>query len=64
MITEQLLEGWMNESDAMRTINCKRTTLYYLRKNGKVGYSKIGRKVFYEIASINNLLKLNKTDAR
>ncbi len=64
MSTEQLLEGWMNESDTMKALNCKKTTLYYLRKNSKLGYSKIGNKIFYDVASINNLLKLNRTDAR
>ncbi len=63
MKEEQLLNDWANEAIAMRNLNCKKSTLYYLRKNGKLTYSKIGRKVFYSISSINKLLDENRINA-
>jgi hypothetical protein len=63
MKEEQLLNDWANEAITMQTLNCKKSTLYYLRKNEKLTYSKIGRKVFYSISSINKLLNENRKDA-
>lgn len=63
MKTEKLLSDWLSEPLAMQELNCKKSTLYYLRKNKKITSSKVGRKVFYSLSSINQLLNDNKIDA-
>ena len=63
MKEEQLLNDWANEAITMQTLNCKKSTLYYLRKKEKLTYSKIGRKVFYSISSINKLLDENRKNS-
>lgn len=63
MKTEKLLNDWVNEPQTMQELNCKKSTLYYLRKNKKITSSKIGRKIFYSLSSINQLLNDNKTNA-
>lgn len=63
MEAEQLLDDWLNEALTMQKLGCKKTTLYYLRINKKITYSKIGRKIFYSISSINHLLNQNKINA-
>ena len=60
----QLLDEWINESTTMNLLQCKKSTLYYLRKNKKVTYSTIGRKIFYSIESIKQLLNSNRNDAK
>ena len=59
----QPLDDWINESVTMNLLQCKKTTLYYLRKNKKITYSTIGRKIFYSIQSIKQLLNLNRNEA-
>ncbi len=59
----QPLGEWINESVTMNLLQCKKSTLYYLRKNKKIAFSRIGRKLFYSIQSILQLLNSNKRDA-
>jgi hypothetical protein len=55
----RLLDGWINEPTAMEILNCKKSTLYYLRKKGMILSSRIGVKTFYNIDSIKGLLNEN-----
>ena len=58
---DELLIGFINEKKAKEMLGIKATALYNLRVKEKVlAYSKIGRKVFYEISSIKNLLTTNR----
>lgn len=58
---DELLIGFINEKKAKEMLGIKATTLYNLRVKEKVlVFSKIGRKVFYEITSIKNLLVSNQ----
>jgi hypothetical protein len=56
---EILLGGFIPSDKAKSILGCSESTLYFLRKNGYLSYSKIGRKLFFEIESIQNLLKKN-----
>lgn len=62
LITEdELLIGFINEKKAKEMLGIKATALYNLRVKEKVlAFSKIGRKVYYEISSIKNLLISNR----
>jgi hypothetical protein len=56
----ELSLGYVNAARAMQLLNVKSTTLYYLREREKVlAYSKIGKKIFYQIESIKKLLEKN-----
>jgi len=56
--------GYLNSKETMKILGCQNTTLYYLRKNGYLAYSKIGRKIFYDIKSIIELLEKNRVEKR
>lgn len=62
LITEdELLIGFISEKKAREMLGIKATALYNLRIKEKVlAYSKIGRKVYYELSSIKNLLSSNR----
>lgn len=57
---DNLLGGYVNSKKAMQLLQCKTTTLYYLRKANELVFSKIGRKIFYEVKSIQALIQRNK----
>ncbi len=61
---DELLGGFVNAQKALQLLQCKTTTLYYLRKHGKIVSSKVGRKIFYEIKSIQDLLILNRSEKK
>lgn len=56
---ESLLGGFITQEKAMQLLNVGYTTLYHIRKQGRVKYSKIGAKVFYDLKSIQGLLGIN-----
>lgn len=53
---ETLLGGFITQKKAMQLLNVGYTTLYHIRKQGRVKYSKIGSKIFYDLNSIKGLL--------
>jgi len=56
----ELSLGYVSATRAMQLLNIKSTTLYYLREREKVLiYSKIGKKIYYQIESIKKLLEKN-----
>lgn len=57
---DDLLGGYVNSKKAMQLLQCKTTTLYYLRKANELVFSKIGRKIFYEVKSLQALIQRNK----
>lgn len=59
----ELLNGFVNAKKAMQLLSCKTTTLYHLRKNKLISYSKINAKIFYEIESIKALIQKNRVNA-
>jgi len=54
-----LLPGWIDELTAERLLDRRSTTLWKLRKQGKIISSKIGSKVYYKLESIMQLLEEN-----
>lgn len=54
-----LLGGFLTQQKTMQVLNVGYTTLYYLRKNKKIKFKKIGAKCFYNLKSIQDLLHGN-----
>lgn len=48
---------WLPEAEVRSILNLKSTSLWLLRKAGKIKFKKIGRQVYYYKPSIENLLK-------
>lgn len=57
---DNLLGGFVNSKKAKQLLQCKNTKLYYLRRDSELVFSKVGREIFYEIKSIQDLLSRNK----
>ncbi len=55
------LEDWIDNYDVMEMLHISKRTLQTLRSNGKVRFSKIGRKIFYRRQDIQNMLAENYT---
>lgn len=60
---DSLLKGYVNSEKAKQLLNCGTTTLYYMRKKRQLTFSKVNRKVFYELASITKIIEANKVQA-
>ncbi len=54
------IEDWVPEAYAQKLLGLKKTSLWALRKKGKIIYSKVGSKIFYSKNSIEKLLNRNK----
>lgn len=52
-------EDWIDEAEAQSLLAIKTTTLWKLRSANLIKSSKVGRKTFYSLASINAYLKSN-----
>lgn len=59
----ELLNGYVNADKAKQLLGIGTTSLYYLRKKRELSYSKINRKIFYELNSINALLEKSKVES-
>lgn len=53
------LQDWIDEKQAQTLLGLKTTTLWALRKTGKLTFSRLGNKIFYSLESINTLLNKN-----
>lgn len=58
-ISKSHLEKWLDEKSTQELLGLKTTTLWKLRKEGKLITSKIGAKTYYSVDSINILLEKN-----
>ena len=61
VIAQTPLEDWIDNYDVMKMLHISRRTLQTLRSNGKVQFSKIGRKIYYRRQDIQNMLADNYT---
>ncbi len=61
VIAQTPLEDWIDNYDVMKMLHISRRTLQTLRSNGKVRFSKIGRKIYYRRQDIQNMLAENYT---
>lgn len=55
------LNDWLDNCDVMRVLNVSRRTLQTLRSNGKIQYTRFGRKIFYRKEDIQRMLAENYT---
>lgn len=61
VIARTPLEDWIDNYDVMEMLHISKRTLQTLRSNGKVRFSKIGRKIYYRRQDIQNMLADNYT---
>ena len=54
---------WITEKQAQELTGKKATTLWKLRTSGKVTYTKLNNRVYYDLESILTLLEKNKREA-
>ncbi len=54
------VDDWISEKEAQKLTGLKTTSLWALRKQKRIMYSKIGRKTFYSLRSIKKLLDKNQ----
>ncbi|MBK9272053.1 MAG: excisionase family protein [Saprospiraceae bacterium] len=55
-------QKWISQEYAMAKTGLKRTTLYLMRLRNLIEWSKVGRKVFYNNQSIDELLDRNSNE--
>jgi DNA-binding transcriptional MerR regulator len=55
------LEDWMDRQDVMQTLHISPRTLYTLRSNGILPFSRIGNKLYYKRSDIQQILQDNYT---
>lgn len=55
------INDWIDEESVKRITGLGKSTLYALRKNGKLTFSRLGkRKLFYRISDLSRLLDENE----
>jgi predicted DNA-binding transcriptional regulator AlpA len=54
-------EDWIDNQDVMQTLHISRRTLYTLRSNGTLPFSRIGNKIYYHQQDIIKILSDNYT---
>lgn len=52
-------EGWVDGQEVMQALHISRRTLQTLRDNGTLGYTALGKKFYYRVSEINELLRNN-----
>lgn len=57
--TESKNERWVNSQDVCRFLKISERTLQRLRTNGKITYSCVGGKYYYQISHLKQLLQAN-----
>ncbi|MBN2000323.1 helix-turn-helix domain-containing protein [candidate division KSB1 bacterium] len=58
------LSGWVSEAEARDLLHSRTTKLWQLRKTGQLEYSRIGKRVFYRLSSIEALLEANAVNVK
>lgn len=53
------LHSWLSSEEVCHMLNIKSRTLQTYRETGKLGFSQIGRKIFYRGSDVDKLLKEN-----
>jgi hypothetical protein len=53
------IPGWLSKDEALELLNIKVVTLWKLASSGQIRTSKIGKFVFYNSASILDLIEKN-----
>lgn len=55
----EVAEGWIDGQAVMNALHISERTLQNLRDNGTLGYTTLGRKIYYRIGEIDRLLNNN-----
>jgi len=58
-LNKPYMKNWIDGQIVMQTLKISPRTLQRLRDNGKLPYSKIGRKIFYKPSDIDRILDDN-----
>lgn len=58
-LSERLAEEWIDGQQVMKILTISEKTLYNLRENGDLGYSKLKGKFYYRAGDLEELLKMN-----
>ena len=51
------ITGWLSQDEVKDLLGLKETSLWKLRSQGKLRFSKFGKKIYYDSASILRLLE-------
>jgi predicted DNA-binding transcriptional regulator AlpA len=51
------LKDWIDQGEAMSITGLKKSALYELRKKNHLSSSKIGRKTYYRLSEIENMIE-------
>lgn len=49
--------AWLDGQEVMLLLHISQRTLQTWRTNRKIGYSKLGKKIFYKVSDINKMLE-------
>ena len=55
----EIARGWVDGQEVMDALHISQRTLQNLRDNGTLGYTVLGKKYFYRIQEIDDLLRNN-----
>jgi hypothetical protein len=62
-VSKHKLTEWISEKDAMELLGKKVTWFWTRRKSGELPFTKVGGKVFYAMADLNQYLERNRRSA-
>ena len=60
IIPKGTMKDWVTEEEIRNLTGFKSTKLWQLRKHGKIVFSKVGRRTFYLLPSLLDLIENNK----
>lgn len=55
-----LQEEWIENAELSHRLNISLRTLQSYRERGVIGFSTIGRKIYYKLSEVDKLLKTNR----
>lgn len=56
-ITSSIEQEWIENKELANSLNVKSRYLQSLRERGKLGFSTIGKKIYYRINDVKNLIE-------
>lgn len=56
------LPNWICAAELQELLGLKNTSLWRLRQRGDVRYAKVGGKIFYDLQSVEDMLKKKASD--
>jgi len=62
LVRKATRKRFLNTEEAMELLGCSRKHLYYLRSQGKLPFSKEGKKIYYDIEDIEAFMEKHKVE--